>query len=360
MKSSHAALAVIGLLLAGLWYAGGGSAPFRHRPRPRSRFASRNRWRTTTSRCTSSTVRMWSQNAKVVTLQEALDAGWAVVHETEDVNQLSVENRSSDHELFIQEGDIIKGGKQDRLIAIDMLLPPNSGRVSFPAHCVEQGRWTETRRRGRRQLRGLDEVRRRWRTQVRECHLPAGGGVEERDGAAGQTLRERRHARQRGGIREQLATGPGEPGGPGEGGRVRGGARERVARRKNVVGVVFVVNGKMTGAEVYGSNTLFQKAWPKLLNSAATEALAEKSAKLARDSADARRKSNASWPAAANRSRHREPGPRARLSATGHDCERVIRVIGVCVTAIPIEQQFGMTVGGVDQFGGAAMSRSVR
>ena len=55
--------------------------------------------------------------------------------------------------------------------------------------------------------------------------------------------------------------------------------KDECAERKNVVGVVFVVNGKMTGAEVYGSNALFQKAWPKLLNSAATEALAEKSAK---------------------------------------------------------------------------------
>ena len=55
--------------------------------------------------------------------------------------------------------------------------------------------------------------------------------------------------------------------------------KNECAKRKNVVGVVFVINGKMTGAEVYGSSTLFEKAWPKLLNSAATEALAEKNTK---------------------------------------------------------------------------------
>src|SRR5262249_9072314 len=58
------------------------------------------------------------------------------------VNNLTVENRSSEYELFIQEGDIIKGGQQDRLIAVDMLLPPKSGVVPLPVHCVEQGRWS--------------------------------------------------------------------------------------------------------------------------------------------------------------------------------------------------------------------------
>ena len=36
--------------------------------------------------------------------------------------------------------------------------------------------------------------------------------------------------------------------------------------------MVFAVNGSVTGAEVYGSNAIFRKAWPKLLNSASVEA----------------------------------------------------------------------------------------
>lgn len=46
-------------------------------------------------------------DAKVMTLQEALERKLAVVHETSDVNTLAVENRSPDCELFIQSGDII-------------------------------------------------------------------------------------------------------------------------------------------------------------------------------------------------------------------------------------------------------------
>ena len=45
---------------------------------------------------------------------------------------------------------------------------------------------------------------------------------------------------------------------------------------RGVVGAVFVVNGRVTGAEVYGSHGLFRKAWPKLLKAASEEALAEK------------------------------------------------------------------------------------
>jgi hypothetical protein len=43
--------------------------------------------------------------------------------------------------------------------------------------------------------------------------------------------------------------------------------------------VVFAVNGRVTGAEVYGSNALFLKVWPKLLRSAAADAVAQKTAK---------------------------------------------------------------------------------
>src|SRR5205085_159523 len=62
-------------------------------------------------------------DSKVVTLSEALEKGWAVVHETGNVNTLAVENRSDDHDLFLQNGDMIKGGKQDRIVGTDMLVP---------------------------------------------------------------------------------------------------------------------------------------------------------------------------------------------------------------------------------------------
>src|SRR5260370_21194600 len=67
---------------------------------------------------------------QVVTLHEALNRGQAVVHDTR-TNTLSVENRSGS-DLYIQSGDILKGGTQDRTIPYDLLVPANSARVPLP------------------------------------------------------------------------------------------------------------------------------------------------------------------------------------------------------------------------------------
>ena len=66
---------------------------------------------------------------KLLTLQEALEQKKAIVHETSQVNELSVENLAGDTGLYLQSGDIVKGGKQDRAIAYDLILPPKSGKV---------------------------------------------------------------------------------------------------------------------------------------------------------------------------------------------------------------------------------------
>ena len=61
-----------------------------------------------------------------LTLQEALAKGVVKVHETGSVNALTVENTGKD-EVFVQAGDIVKGGQQDRVLSVDLLLPPRSG-----------------------------------------------------------------------------------------------------------------------------------------------------------------------------------------------------------------------------------------
>ena len=63
-----------------------------------------------------------------LTLQEALAKGQVQVVETGQVNELQIENTGTEH-VFIQAGDIVKGGKQDRVLTVSLLLPANSGRV---------------------------------------------------------------------------------------------------------------------------------------------------------------------------------------------------------------------------------------
>src|SRR5688572_16427289 len=57
----------------------------------------------------------------IITLQEAMKLKVFKVYETSDVNELSVENTSAQYDVFIQSGDIVKGGKQDRVLAISII-----------------------------------------------------------------------------------------------------------------------------------------------------------------------------------------------------------------------------------------------
>src|SRR6266545_31343 len=81
------------------------------------------------------------QDKTPLTLQEAMDRKMVVVHETGDVNNLAVENLS-DEEVYVQSGDIVKGGRQDRVLALDLIVPPKSGKIQIASFCVEQGRWS--------------------------------------------------------------------------------------------------------------------------------------------------------------------------------------------------------------------------
>jgi len=48
------------------------------------------------------------------------------VFETGNVNQLAIENTSAET-VYVQGGDIVKGGQQDRVFTTDLVLPPKSG-----------------------------------------------------------------------------------------------------------------------------------------------------------------------------------------------------------------------------------------
>jgi hypothetical protein len=73
-----------------------------------------------------------------MSLEEALAKGQVKVSETGSINELTVENVGDD-EVFVQAGDIVKGGRQDRVLSVDLLLPPHSGQVPIAAFCVEPG-----------------------------------------------------------------------------------------------------------------------------------------------------------------------------------------------------------------------------
>jgi len=78
-----------------------------------------------------------------ITLDQGLDRKVVAVSEKaqEQVGELMIEN-NSDKFLFLQEGDRLQGGKQDRIIYTSLVVPPKSGKLPLPTYCCEQSRWT--------------------------------------------------------------------------------------------------------------------------------------------------------------------------------------------------------------------------
>lgn len=78
----------------------------------------------------------------IATLEEARASGALVITERDQasVPELIVENRGKTHVLLLA-GEILLGGKQNRVLSTDLLLPPQSGPRNIAVYCVEQGRW---------------------------------------------------------------------------------------------------------------------------------------------------------------------------------------------------------------------------
>lgn len=56
------------------------------------------------------------------------------------VNTLTVQNKTNET-VFLMEGEIVRGGNQDRVIARDLVVPPRT-IADVPVFCVEQDRWS--------------------------------------------------------------------------------------------------------------------------------------------------------------------------------------------------------------------------
>ena len=67
----------------------------------------------------------------------------APIHEGAQVNQLMLINNSS-RPLLLLAGEIVSGGKQDRVIGKDRIVPAESDPIDLSVFCVEPGRWVGT------------------------------------------------------------------------------------------------------------------------------------------------------------------------------------------------------------------------
>src|SRR5450432_1700648 len=85
--------------------------------------------------------------SNTISLSKAIHDGLVSVSErgtasVDNVHWLRINNHS-DKSLYVASGEIIAGGRQDRMIARDTILVPSGRDQYVPAMCVEEGRWAD-------------------------------------------------------------------------------------------------------------------------------------------------------------------------------------------------------------------------
>ena len=78
-----------------------------------------------------------------ITLTEGLRTGVVTIREADNarVGRLLISNNASSR-LFLQVGQVLKGGKQDRTLQVSFVVPAKTIDVPIPSFCVEQSRWS--------------------------------------------------------------------------------------------------------------------------------------------------------------------------------------------------------------------------
>lgn len=88
---------------------------------------------------------LFNFRAKVVSLKEAMQSGKLKFKEfffekDASVTILSVENTGNDF-VMLEDGEMITGGKQDRMLAESKIIYPNQKDQFVNVFCIEQNRW---------------------------------------------------------------------------------------------------------------------------------------------------------------------------------------------------------------------------
>ncbi len=216
------------------------------------------------------------------------------------VNQLVLVNNSK-QPLILLAGEIVTGGKQDRVIGKDRIVPAESDPIDLNVFCVEPGRWTATSAKfsslgsamaqpavrakamgAKDQQQVWEQVRRQQAAMAANLETGAiGGAVGGSEGSARaatpmasdavnvRSTTSYARVMDNAAVKEQVDA-VAEP--------IQRGYQSLIheLRDKNAVGVVVAVNGEIIWADVFASTNLLEKYWPKLVRSYAAEAIVSK------------------------------------------------------------------------------------
>lgn len=195
------------------------------------------------------------------------------------VNTLVLINNSK-RPLILLAGEIVTGGKQDRVIGKDRLVPAESDPVDLSVFCVEPGRWTAAS--GNYGFQSMSSAMAQPAVRAKAMSDKDQSKVWAEVGRANESVT----------VEAGAAAAPALAGNTSYA-RVMDNKdvkakvdsvaapleREyksliRQLREQNAVGVVVAVNGEIIWADIFASTDLLEKYWPKLARSYATEAIA--------------------------------------------------------------------------------------
>jgi hypothetical protein len=194
------------------------------------------------------------------------------------VNQLVLINNSK-RPLLLLAGEIVTGGKQDRVIGKDRLVPAESDPVDLSVFCVEPGRWVarsdkfmapmamvqpSVRAKAmaeKDQHQVWDQVAKARSSTAQAVEVESGAVSLEESSSYAALVANRSVAKE---LDKVVAP-------------VQQEYQSAIhqLRDKHAVGVVVAVNGQLIWADVFASTNLLEKYWPKLVRSYAAETFSE-------------------------------------------------------------------------------------
>jgi hypothetical protein len=214
------------------------------------------------------------------------------------VNRLVLVNNSK-RPLLLLAGEIASGGKQDRVIGKDRIVPPESDPVDLSVFCVEPGRWVATSNNFGaseamygRNVGGPIPSAAPPMAMMAQPSVRAKAMADKDQGQVWAEVRKQQSAMETVEVSAGAPEVATEVASTSSYARVNENAEVkkqvdavakpieqnyqsliRQLRDRNAVGVVVAVNGRIIWADVFASTDLLEKYWPKLVRSYASQAV---------------------------------------------------------------------------------------
>ena len=202
------------------------------------------------------------------TLADAIAARTARVTEVSDtgtVPELRIVNDSPRHVLIV-DGEELVGAKQNRIVNLTILVPPQS-TLTIPVSCVEAGRWREVSREFTPASHAYHSSGRRAKVEQVSMSMRTDGARSSDQGAIWSEI-EMKSARIGANSRTRAASAMYDK------------ERHNLDRfveglwpQEGQVGAVFAIRGQVAGLDVFDSPRTWSSLMPKLVRSYGLDAL---------------------------------------------------------------------------------------